>query len=141
MASAVSKPDESAGTAEEDPLPAVFTGERNNLVRHEIIADDGHPLRLYSRDGEDTADQQKRRKESPLGTILLLHGRTWSSQPVYDLRTSDTDERRQSTLQTLNSLGFAAYALDFRGFGETARDATGYTTYVLIVTVSPALPG
>ena len=42
-------------------------------------------------------------------------------------------QQQQSTHQasraeTLNSLGFAAYALDFRGFGETARDETGYTT-------------
>ena len=43
---------------------------------------------------------------------------------LFDLRTSPTDKRKQSTLQTLNSLGFAAYALDFRGFGETARDET-----------------
>jgi alpha-beta hydrolase superfamily lysophospholipase len=47
---------------------------------------------------------------------------------VYDLRTSDTDERKQSTLQTLNSLGYATYALDFRGFGETNRDDTGFVT-------------
>lgn len=61
-------------------------------------------------------------------SILLLHGRTWSSQPVFDLRTSNTDEKQQSTLQSLAELGFDAYALDLRGFGETPRDDGGYTT-------------
>ena len=31
-------------------------------------------------------------------------------------------------MQSLADLGFAAYALDLRGFGETVRDESGYTT-------------
>eukprot|EP00584_Thalassiosira_punctigera_P015780 CAMPEP_0172555380 /NCGR_PEP_ID=MMETSP1067-20121228/58385_1 /TAXON_ID=265564 ORGANISM="Thalassiosira punctigera, Strain Tpunct2005C2" /NCGR_SAMPLE_ID=MMETSP1067 /ASSEMBLY_ACC=CAM_ASM_000444 /LENGTH=474 /DNA_ID=CAMNT_0013343897 /DNA_START=76 /DNA_END=1500 /DNA_ORIENTATION=- len=115
------------------------TGDRNGLIRHQIAAEDGHPLRLYSRaprdgDGDDEAASllatggKERRERS----ILLLHGRTWSSQPVFDLRTSDDDAKRQSTLQSLADLGFHAYALDLRGFGETPRDyrrpVGGYTT-------------
>ena len=106
------------------------TGDRNGLIRHEIIADDGHPLRLYSRaprDGTHAMNGASKR------SILLLHGRTWSSQPVFDLRTSPTDEKQQSTLQSLSDLGFHVYALDLRGFGETPRDYDadgngGYTT-------------
>ena len=114
------------------------TGDRNGLIRHEVIADDGHPLRVYSRiptnnsnnnnnsllrtaDGINTTNQKKR-------SILLLHGRTWSSQPVFDLRTSPNDDKQQSTLQSMADLGFNVYALDFRGFGETPRDDPGYTT-------------
>ncbi|KAL9181989.1 hypothetical protein ACHAXT_012332 [Thalassiosira profunda] len=105
-----------------DALPNK-TGDRNGLRRHQIAADDGHPLRLYSRaprDGGDGAQSQSQGR-----SILLLHGRTWSSQPVFDLRTSDDDAKRQSTLQSLADLGFHAYALDFRGFGETPRDCGG----------------
>ena len=113
------------------------TGDRNGLIRHQILADDGHPLRLYSRssttdrsesvmnnDNNSSSSSSSQKKRS----ILLLHGRTWSSQPVFDLRTSDTDEKQQSTLQSLTELGFQAYAMDFRGFGETPRDEGGYTT-------------
>jgi len=127
------------------------TGDRHGLIRHEIIADDGHPLRLYSRmprhvnansnsDAKDissannlltTGEVNEQNKQR---SILLLHGRTWSSQPVFDLRTSDDDAKQQSTLQSLTDLGFNVYALDFRGFGETPRDHDaetgngGYTT-------------
>lgn len=66
--------------------------------------------------------QQQHQQQKQQRSILLLHGRTWSSQPVFDLRTSDDDDKRQSTLQSLADLGFAAYALDLRGFGETPRD-------------------
>ncbi|KAL7544993.1 hypothetical protein ACHAWF_008362 [Thalassiosira exigua] len=119
----------SSGDGESPPSPPNRTGDRNGLVRHEVVADDGHPLRLYSRD-----PRASRAGEAPgtLGgrgrSILLLHGRTWSSQPVFDLRTSDDDVARQSTLQSLADLGFSAYAMDFRGFGETPRDDGGYTT-------------
>jgi len=107
------------------------TGERDGLNRHEVVADDGHPLRLYSRSPRPGSgggsggplDGGKR-------PILLLHGRTWSSQPVFDLRASPDDGEGMSTLQTLSDLGYAAYALDLRGFGETPRDGGGYTTPV-----------
>lgn len=137
------------------------SGDRNGLLRHVVVADDGHPLRLYARaprhhhrapddnvNGDSYDDGSFDRYNALLSTtmeysnkneksnnlfdmhqqqqqqrsILLLHGRTWSSQPVFDLRTSDDDDKRQSTLQSLADLGFAAYALDLRGFGETPRD-------------------
>mmetsp|Transcript_6300 Transcript_6300/g.13713 ORF Transcript_6300/g.13713 Transcript_6300/m.13713 type:complete len:481 (-) Transcript_6300:161-1603(-) len=113
------------------------TGDRNGLIRHQIIAEDGHPLRLYSRNkrknGVETPDNiHQQRNTDVQRAVLLIHGRTWSSQPVFDLRTSDDDVKRQSTLQSLADLGFHAYALDLRGFGETLRDYSepvcGYTT-------------
>jgi hypothetical protein len=90
------------------------TGPRNGLERHTILADDSHPLRIYSRPSKfgNANSWLSPKTERP---ILLLHGRTWSSQPVFDLRTSDDDEKKQSVLQSLNDLGFRAYALDLRG--------------------------
>ena len=111
----------------EDLLPNK-TGDRNGLIRHQITADDGHQLRLYSRLPTTDRSSSIMNNSKKNKTILLLHGRTWSSQPVFDLRTSDNDEKQQSTLQSLAELGFHAYALDFRGFGETPRDDGGYTT-------------
>lgn len=111
----------------EDMLPNK-TGDRNGLIRHQILADDGHPLRLYSRSPTTDRSSSVNNSSQNKRSILLLHGRTWSSQPVFDLRTSDSDEKQQSTLQSLAELGFNAYALDLRGFGETPRDDGGYTT-------------
>lgn len=93
------------------------------MIRYEVTADDGHPLRIYSRTPRESSTHASNSR-----AVLLLHGRTWSTQPVYDLHTSPTDEKQQSTLQSLADLGFAVYALDFRGFGETIRDDSGYTT-------------
>eukprot|EP00986_Skeletonema_menzelii_P005597 scaffold2084_cov155-Skeletonema_menzelii.AAC.18 len=116
-------------TIAEDTLPNK-TGDRNGLIRYQILADDGHPLRLYSRSPttDRSASVNNSSSSQTKRSILLLHGRTWSSQPVFDLRTSDNDEKQQSTLQSLAELGFHAYALDLRGFGETPRDEGGYTT-------------
>ena len=115
----------------EDILPNK-TGDRNGLIRYQILADDGHPLRMYSRSPTTTDQSSSAMNNSSSSqkkrSILLLHGRTWSSQPVFDLRTSNNDDKQQSTLQSLAELGFDAYALDLRGFGETPRDEGGYTT-------------
>lgn len=102
------------------------TGDRDGLLRHVVVADDGHPLRLYSR--------SPRLRPPPTGSrrsrsILLLHGRTWSSQPVWDVRASPDDIEGLSTLQSLADLGYDAFALDFRGFGETPRDHRNYRGY------------
>jgi len=111
------------------------TGDRNGLIRHEVIADDSHPLRVYSRTSTSTNTNSNAllstgnvNKNHQQRSILLLHGRTWSSQPVFDLRTSPNDDAQQSTLQSLAELGFNVYAMDFRGFGETPREGAGYTT-------------
>ena len=43
--------------------------------------------------------------------VLLLHGRTWSSGPVWQ------------TTGAIDTLGRAAYGMDFRGFGRTQTRA------------------
>jgi alpha-beta hydrolase superfamily lysophospholipase len=74
----------------------------------------GHPLAVWAR--------------IPLtarGAVLLVHGRTWSGRPDFDL---DVPGLHRSVLEALETRGFAAYALDMRGYGETPRDATGWLT-------------
>ena len=118
-----------SGTAAPSLALAIKTGDRLGLIRHEVIAEDGHRLRVYSRNprgrhGGDASEsggkqkQQQQQQQQQQRSILLLHGRTWSSQPVFDLTVSDEDDEKLSTLQTFTDLGFHTYALDLRGFGE-----------------------
>jgi len=55
----------------------------------------------------------------------LLHGRTWSTVPDFDLQVEGED---LSLMEGLNEFGIDAYGLDARGYGETARDSTGWLT-------------
>ena len=83
------------------------------LVKH-IVTADGHPLALW-----------EKRAAKPKGTILLLHGRTWSSLPDFDLQVPG---ERRSLMDALVARGYAVYALDLRGYGATPRDASGWDT-------------
>jgi pimeloyl-ACP methyl ester carboxylesterase len=83
------------------------------LQRHSITVD-GHVLALWSRE-----------VSKPKGVILLLHGRTWSALPNFDLQVAG---QSRSVMQALNKAGYAAYALDLRGYGATPRDASGWLT-------------
>ena len=56
---------------------------------------------------------------------MLVHGRTWSSRPDFDLQVPGL---QRSVMMSLAAQGFAAYAVDMRGYGETPRDATGFLT-------------
>jgi pimeloyl-ACP methyl ester carboxylesterase len=78
------------------------------------VASDGHPMRVWAR-----------LAAKPRGSVLLVHGRTWSSLPNFDLQTS---EGSLSILKAFADQGFNAYALDQRGYGETPRDATSLLT-------------
>lgn len=78
------------------------------------VTSDGHPIAVWSR-----------RPATPKGAILLVHGRTWSSRPDFDLQVPGL---QRSVLTSLASQGFAAYAVDLRGYGETPRDKTGWLT-------------
>lgn len=78
------------------------------------ITADGHPLTLWFK-----------RPRAPRGVILLVHGRTWSALPNFDLHVGRTSH---STLDAFVAKGYAAYAVDLRGYGATPRDATGWLT-------------
>jgi alpha-beta hydrolase superfamily lysophospholipase len=73
---------------------------------------------------EKSADQ-------PLAVVLLLHGRTWSTVPDFDLQAPGED---LSLMDGLVDRGFATYGLDLRGYGETPRDETGWNTPVRAAT-------
>jgi pimeloyl-ACP methyl ester carboxylesterase len=84
------------------------------LERREVRAD-GHPLTVWS----------KRPATSARGAILLVHGRTWSSRPNFDLKVPGV---RVSLMDALVAKGYAVYALDQRGYGGTPRDTSGWLT-------------
>ena len=78
------------------------------------VQSDGHAIAVWAR-----------KPATPKGTILLVHGRTWSARPDFDLQVPGM---QRSVMTSLVAQGFAAYALDLRGYGETPRDRTGWLT-------------
>lgn len=94
--------------------PAVATVEVPPRVGTTILADDGHRLSLWSRV-----------PSRPRGAIVLVHGRTWSARPDFDLEVAGHD---RSLMIALARAGWAAYAIDLRGYGATPRDASGWNT-------------
>ena len=81
------------------------------ITRHNVDAD-GHPIAVWEKSPSE-----------PRGAIVLLHGRTWSARPNFDLQVPGED---LSLMDGLVEAGYAAFALDFRGYGETLRDETGW---------------
>jgi pimeloyl-ACP methyl ester carboxylesterase len=96
----------------------VFSGQvavaASKLQQFAVPTDDGISLALWGRE-----------VAKPKGVIVLLHGRTWSALPDFDLQVPG-DQR--SVMQSLNARGYSAFALDMRGYGKTPRDATGWLT-------------
>lgn len=86
------------------------------LERREVRVD-GHPMTVWGK-----------RPPTPVsGSILLVHGRTWSARPNFDLRAPDS-RTRVSLMDALVARGYAVYALDQRGYGGTPRDTSGWLT-------------
>ncbi len=83
-------------------------------TRHTVTADDGHPIAVWEKS-----------PAAPQGVILLVHGRTWSGLPDFDLQVPGED---LSLMDGLIEEGFATYAVDMRGYGGTPRDETGWLT-------------
>jgi alpha-beta hydrolase superfamily lysophospholipase len=83
-------------------------------VRHVVMSDDGHPLTVW-----------EKRPAAPIGTIVLLHGRTWSALPDFDLQVPS---HPVSLMDALIARGYSVYALDARGYGDTPRDSSGWLT-------------
>ena len=92
------------------PAPAPATPQRFTVTV------DGHPIAVWGRVPPNA------RK-----SVLLVHGRTWSSRPDFDLQVPGL---KRSVMQSFADRGIAAYAVDLRGYGETPRDATGFNTPV-----------
>lgn len=60
---------------------------------------------------------------APRHTIVLLHGRTWSSLPDFDLQVPG---KSRSVMDALAARGFAVFALDLPGYGGSARLSSGW---------------
>ncbi len=78
------------------------------------VLSNGHPLAVWSR-----------APSAPRAVLILVHGRTWSSRPDFDLQVPGL---QRSVLTSLAAQGIAAYAVDLRGYGETPRDKTEFLT-------------
>ena len=83
------------------------------LRRHTVTVD-GHPVALWEKSAAN-ADE----------AVLLVHGRTWSALPDFDLQVDGED---LSLMDGLVERGYAVYAVDLRGYGETPRDESGWLT-------------
>lgn len=83
------------------------------ITRHTVDAD-GHPIVVWEKSPSEAR-----------GAIVLLHGRTWSALPNFDLQVPG---EKLSLMDGLVEAGYAAFAVDFRGYGQTPRDETGWLT-------------
>jgi pimeloyl-ACP methyl ester carboxylesterase len=90
-----------------------LAAEQAELQRHTVMAD-GHPIALWEKSAVGAAE-----------AILLVHGRTWSALPDFDLQVEGED---LSLMDGLVAEGYAVFAVDLRGYGETPRDATEWIT-------------
>lgn len=91
-----------------------MAGERARpLSAHHVIVE-GVPLAIW-----------RKAPANPRRVVLMLHGRTWSARPNFDLNVPGED---LSLMDGLVQEGIAAYALDMRGYGDTPTDASGWLT-------------
>ena len=84
-----------------------------SLQRHTVTVD-GHPLALWEKSAANATE-----------AVLLIHGRTWSALPDFDLQADGED---LSLMEGLVAEGYAVFALDLRGYGESPRDESGWLT-------------
>jgi alpha-beta hydrolase superfamily lysophospholipase len=96
------------------PGPRPATPAVTSMPERFTVPSDGHQMAVWAR-----------RPPAPKGSVLLVHGRTWSSRPDFDLQVPGM---QRSVMMSLAAQGFAAYAIDLRGYGETPRDSTGWLT-------------
>ena len=91
-----------------------FPSSALELNKH-LVKSDGHQLVVWSK--------YSSKNPKPNKHILLLHGRTWSALPDFDLQVPGEE---LSLMDNLVAKGFKVWALDARGYGATARDKTGW---------------
>ena len=95
-------------------LGVSVTAQAQKPPDRNTVLSNGHPLAVWSR-----------APATPRAVLVLVHGRTWSSRPDFDLQVPGL---QRSVLTSLAAQGVAAYAVDLRGYGETPRDKTEFLT-------------
>jgi pimeloyl-ACP methyl ester carboxylesterase len=84
---------------------------------------DQHPLSVYGINSLEPKEDAN--------VLLLLHGRTWSSVPVYHLHGGPKNDEKglesHSLMEELLKNNIQPYAMDFRGFGGTPHDSKAST--------------
>eukprot|EP00934_Nitzschia_sp_Nitz4_P001709 Nitzschia sp. Nitz4//scaffold1_size375055//130035//131072//NITZ4_000251-RA/size375055-processed-gene-0.337-mRNA-1//1//CDS//3329540970//1709//frame0 len=79
---------------------------------------DMHPLSVYGIESSAPSESDR--------VLLMLHGRTWSSVPVYHLLGGQANATKglesRSLMEELHARKIQPYAMDFRGFGGTPYD-------------------
>jgi len=83
------------------------------LVQHTVTVD-GYPIAVW-----------EKRAPNPSRNLVLVHGRTWSSRPDFDLQVTGEN---LSVMDALVARGYDVYAIDLRGYGATPRDTSGWLT-------------
>ena len=81
---------------------------------HHTVSVDGHPIAVW-----------EKRSPHARRDMLLVHGRTWSSIPDFDLHVTGEN---LSVMDAFVARGYDVYAIDLRGYGATPRDASGWLT-------------
>jgi len=133
----------SASAETETPIDTAYAGHLllKGLDVHTVPSEmDGHPLSVYTIQQQN--EEQQEDNTSNRTPVLLLHGRTWSSVPVYHLVGEDDldsineisnhqeegeEGNNFSLMEALYNTGhIQPYAMDFRGFGNTPKDEEGY---------------
>ena len=84
-------------------------------AKHEVVVE-GHRVAVWQRLPAPAAAAPK---------VLLIHGRTWSSLPNFDLRVPGEE---RSLMEALGAAGLDVFAVDLRGYGATPRDPSGFLT-------------
>lgn len=101
--------------------PSVPILTSSTALQHYIPTEDGHQICVWEKGPKDAKH-----------SLLLLHGRSFSSKPVFDLVYSSSSDSSESTVHNLSTMdkladyGIRSYAVDLRGFGGTSRDASGF---------------
>ncbi len=90
----------------------VFAADSDSALERYAVVLSGHPIVVWSR-----------RPLLPAGVVVLVHGRTWGARTAFDFEPKG---RSRSLLKVLAAAGYATYAVDLPGYGETARDGTGW---------------
>jgi pimeloyl-ACP methyl ester carboxylesterase len=99
------------------PRVALTQGLRSvstQKLAHHTVTVDGHPIAVW----EKGAAHSRR-------SLLLVHGRTWSSLPDFDLHAPGEN---LSVMDAFAARGYDVYAIDLRGYGATPRDPGGWLT-------------